>query len=46
MYINLLENGWTLNQIDNMDILFYMDLLSYKANKEYKDNVEAMLGIL
>ena len=33
-YLCLLEQGWTLNDIDEMDIFFYWEVLAYKANKE------------
>ena len=33
MYLGLLEKGWTLNDIDEMDLYYYLDLLSYEANK-------------
>ena len=45
-YWNLLDKDWTLNDIDEMDIYYYIDLLLYKANKEYRGNVEAILAIL
>lgn len=45
-YIELLENNWKLNDIDDMDIYFYLDLLLYRAQKEYNQNVEAVLNIL
>lgn len=45
-YIELLENDWKLNDIDDMDIFHYLDLLLYKARKEYNQNVEAVLNIL
>lgn len=45
-YIELLENDWKLNNIDDMDIYFYLDLLLYRAQKEYNQNVEAVLNIL
>jgi len=32
-YLGLLEKGWTLDSIDNMDIFYYLDILSYEANK-------------
>jgi hypothetical protein len=46
IYIDLLQNGWTLNDIDEMDIFYYFDILVYKAEKEYKQNVEAVLNVL
>ena len=33
-YLGLLADGWTLDQIDSMDIFYYLDLLSYEANKK------------
>lgn len=45
-YIELLENDWKLNEIDDMDINYYLDLLLYKAKKEYNQNVEEVLNIL
>ena len=36
MYIKLMENGWTMNDIDTMDIIYYLRLLSKKAEKEKK----------
>lgn len=45
-YIELLENDWKLNDIENMDMFYYLDLLMYKARKEYNENVEAALNIL
>lgn len=36
MYLGLLHKGWTLNDIDDMDIYYYLDLLSYEANKEVR----------
>lgn len=41
-YLGLLENGWTLEDIDNMDIYYHLDLLSYKANKEVGKQVTAL----
>ena len=32
-YLGLIKDGWTLEDIDNMDIFYYLDLLSYEANK-------------
>ena len=42
MYLGLLEKGWTLNDIDEMDICYYLELLSYKANKEVKKQSNAL----
>lgn len=45
-YIELLENDWKMEDIDEMDIFFYLELLAYKARKEYNQNVEVVLNIL
>lgn len=42
MYLGLLKDGWTLNDIDNMDLYYYLELLSYKANKEVKAQSNAL----
>jgi len=34
LYLNLLEQNWTLNDIDEMDFYYYLDLLIFKANKK------------
>ena len=36
MYLTLMENGWTMNDIDSMDMIYYLRLLSKKAEKEKK----------
>lgn len=46
LYLSLLENDWKLNDIEEMDIHCYLNILSYKANKEYKKNIETVLNIL
>jgi len=46
IYSQLLEQGWTLNDVDEMDIFYYFDILSYRANKEYRQNLNAVLNIL
>ncbi|KMJ55146.1 hypothetical protein AB685_28770 [Bacillus sp. LL01] len=40
MYRDLLKNGWTLNQIDEMDIHFYFSLWSADSQKVYIDDVK------
>lgn len=45
-YLILLDNEWKLNDIDEMDIYYYLELLSYQANKKYIQNVENVLRIL
>jgi len=46
MYLGLMDDGWKLNDIDEMDLYWYIDLLLYKASKEYKTNVANVLNIL
>ncbi|WP_213950375.1 hypothetical protein [Tepidanaerobacter syntrophicus] len=40
-YLALLDKGWTLNDIDSMDIIYYLKLLSKKLGNEkvYIDSV-------
>jgi hypothetical protein len=40
--LGLLDAGWALNDIDEMDIMYYIDLLIYKAKKEYKKQAVAL----
>jgi hypothetical protein len=35
--MNLLENQWTMNDIDDMDIFAYWRVMAYKSNKEYQE---------
>lgn len=35
-----------MNDIDDMDIYYYLDLLLYRAKKEYNLHVEEVLNIL
>ncbi|NLL19737.1 MAG: hypothetical protein GX262_12050, partial [Clostridia bacterium] len=41
IYLALLEQGWTLNDIDTMDIIYYLKLLNRKRGNEkvYIDNI-------
>jgi hypothetical protein len=34
LYLVLLDKGWTLNEIDNMDIMYYLKLLRRKMGEE------------
>lgn len=34
LYLNLLKQGWTLNEIDTMDIVYYLHLLTKEQRKE------------
>lgn len=37
LYIGLIEQGWTMTDVDEMDILFYFELLAHKQkNKNSK----------
>lgn len=40
-YLALLDKGWTLNDIDSMDIIYYLKILSKKLGNEkvYIDSV-------
>jgi len=33
-YLALLDKGWTLNDIDSMDIIYYLKLLNKKLGNE------------
>ncbi|GMA64760.1 hypothetical protein GCM10025859_52000 [Alicyclobacillus fastidiosus] len=33
MYLNLIERGWTLSQIDEMDVHFYFELCAHSKKK-------------
>ena len=35
VYINLLKDGWRLNDIDEMDLGWYFDLINYTEEKKY-----------
>ena len=37
-----MEAGHTMCDIDNMDIIFYMQLLAYKQEKEEKKNLQSL----
>lgn len=41
LYRKLLKNGWTLNEIDEMDIHFFFDLYAEQEddNKVYIDQI-------
>jgi hypothetical protein len=34
LYLALLDKGWTLNEIDSMDIFYYLKLLTKKLGTE------------
>jgi hypothetical protein len=34
LYLALLDKGWTLNEIDTMDIMYYLKLLRRKMGEE------------
>lgn len=34
LYLALLEQGWTLNEIDTMDVIYYLELLNKKLGTE------------
>lgn len=37
-YLELLKQGWTLNQIDEMDIGFFFELMRHKGKETEKTN--------
>lgn len=41
LYINLLDQKWKMNEIDEMDIMYYLKLQTIKMKKEkvYIDNI-------
>jgi len=41
LYLALLEQGWTMNDIDSMDVIYYLRLLGKKLSSEkmYIDSV-------
>jgi hypothetical protein len=39
IYRKLIEIGWTLNEIDEMDIHFYFDLYNEEESKGFIDQV-------
>ncbi|SKC57608.1 hypothetical protein [Maledivibacter halophilus] len=40
-YLALLDKGWTLNEIDSMDMMYYLKLLTRKLGSEkvYIDDI-------
>ena len=39
LYLNLLKQGWTLTEIDIMDIIYYLKLLKVKIGQSYIDDI-------
>lgn len=41
IYLSLLESNWTMNEIDSMDIIYYLKLLGIKVerDKKYIDDI-------
>ena len=42
LYLNLLKDGWKLNEIDEMDIGWYFELINYTDEKEYVTQSNAL----
>lgn len=40
MYYELMKNGWSLSEIDEMDIHFYLSILEHMNNKKEKEENE------
>lgn len=34
IYLDLMKQGWTLNDIDTMDIFYYFEILAYRMRTE------------
>lgn len=41
-----LDEGYKMNEIDEMDVFRYLDVLGYQQEKEYWKNVEEALTFL
>lgn len=41
LYLSLLDNNWTMNEIDSMDVIYYLKLLAKRTeiNKNYIDDI-------
>lgn len=39
LYLALLEQGWTMGEIDSTDIIYYLKLLNRKQEKVYIDSI-------
>jgi hypothetical protein len=37
LYLNLIQQGWKLHEIDQMDMVFYMRLYAHVAKKQQKE---------
>lgn len=42
MYLNLMEAGHSMTDIDNIDIVFYLKMLNHKQEKENKKKLQNM----
>lgn len=40
MYRNLMKEGWSLHEIDEMDILFYFELIAEEKETVYADEIQ------
>jgi hypothetical protein len=43
IYCVLFDKGWTLSQIDEMDIFYYFKMISYKNNVEETAYIDQVL---
>lgn len=41
IYLGLMEQGQSMVQIDDMDIMFYFDILAYKKRKDELENTQS-----
>ena len=42
MYLNLMEAGHSMSDIDNTDMEFYINMLEYKQEKEKRKKIQSM----
>ena len=42
MYLSLMEAGHAMDDIDNVDIVFYLKMLNHKKEKETKKKLQSM----
>jgi len=45
-YLNLLEQEWKMNDIDNMDIIYYFELMLYKLEKKESEQTGFIDNVL
>lgn len=43
IYSSLLEQGWTMSDIDGMDIFYYFEVLAYRNKKGNKKDEDVFI---